>query len=597
MAEFILRKITNFKKARKTAFHAKSVVKVSYSIMITVFVVLAGWGIAQLYQQELEEQQQEINVKALGVDALLKTTLNNIIVIRSQTEYLMNQPQIATNINTKRLNYWFTTAKSYGYYSFDNAPSALKVDGKNFNLFALHDKDIGAASSFFHRDKGVMQHEVEMILSLAPLLRPIYEQLPTEGRIHYTSIAALGMTYPVTPIITRKERIEAFQKAINQEFITEGMPKNNPSRKTFFTNPYYDMLEKQLIVTASSNVYQGNKHIANVGIDFTLERLNGFVKKLGGRDTMIFTTEGKVLSHPSLQQSYRTFAVDIKHLIENFTVRTQLLKLLKTTNKGQVAIDGYVITYQRLNNAPWMIVNITSIKNLVEDIMAKQLPIILGVIVGMTILLSISLKVINQVFIQLNEARMVAELANKKLQEALTELELIASTDTLTGAWNRLYFEQIVSAEMNRQERHNQALSLLILDIDYFKSINDNYGHQVGDFVLVEIAHLLKENIRTSDVLTRWGGEEFVILAPSTSISEAYDLADRLRLVIAQHCFPEVGNITVSFGAAQFETAENLYSCFKRADDALYHAKHSGRNIVVAAPSMRSVYQLQQLTS
>ena len=104
---------------------------------------------------------------------------------------------------------------------------------------------------------------------------------------------------------------------------------------------------------------------------------------------------------------------------------------------------------------------------------------------------------------------------------------------------------------------------------------------------------MLKENIRTSDVLTRWGGEEFVILTPSTSMAEAYELAERLRLVIAKHSFPEVANITVSFGIAQFETAETLYNCFKRADDALYHAKKSGRNTVVAAPSIKSVYQLK----
>lgn len=529
MAEFILRKITNVKKAKKIASNPKSVVKVSYTVMISVFIALAGWGITQLYQQELEEQQQEINVKALLFDASLKTTLDNVNLLRSQAEYLVNQSQTETNVvDTKRLNQWINTNKYYGSYSFHNASSELVVDGKNFNLFALQDKEVGALFPFLRRDKGVMQHEIKMSLSLAPLLRSIYKQLPTEGRIHYNSIAALGMTYPATPTMTRFERTETIQKAINEEFLASKTLKNN-HRKTFFTNPYQDTF-KRLVLTVSSPVYQGNKHIGNVGIDFTLEKLNRFVKKLGNRDTMILTTEGKLLSYPT-QPSSMTSVINIEHLIQNTTIRTKLLKLLKTANKGQLVINEYVITYQRLNNAPWVVINLTPIKYLVKDIVDKQLPIILGVIFGMTILVLISLKVLNQVFIQLNETRMKVESANKKLQQTFNELELIASTDTLTGAWNRLYFEQIVSAEINRLARHDQALSLLILDIDYFKSINDNYGHQIGDLVLVRIAHLLKDNIRTSDVLTRWGGEEFVILAPSTTISEAYDLAERLRLV------------------------------------------------------------------
>ncbi|OKH52915.1 hypothetical protein NIES2101_12535 [Calothrix sp. HK-06] len=527
MTKVTLRKITNLKKARTIASrYPKSIVKVSYAIMIMVFISLAGLGIAQLYGQELEEKQQDINVKAVDVDALLKTTLNNAIVLRSQAEYLGNQGQS------------------------------------------------------------------EMSLSLAPLLPTIYKQLPTEARIYYTSIAGtLDVIYPAIPPMTRKENVETFQKAIHQEFITSGI-KNNPSRKAYFTNPYQDILGKKLIVTASSPVYQGNNHLGNIGIDFPLESLNRFVKKLGGRSAMILTSEGKVLSHPNLQPRYLKPA---EYFISDFSVRAKLLKLLKTGNKGQITINGYLITYQKLNNAPWMIVNITHRKILVKDIIKKQLPIILGVILGMTIVLLISLRIINQVFTQCQKARMVAELANEKLQKALTELERIASTDTLTGAWNRLYFEEIVSGEIERLLRHNQLLSLLILDIDHFKSINDNYGHPIGDCVLAGLAHLLKENIRTSDVLTRWGGEEFVILTPSTSIAEAYELAERLRLVIAKHSFPEVRNITASFGIAQFETAETLYSCFKRADDALYHAKKSGRNTVVAAPSIRSVYQLKQL--
>lgn len=383
MAKVSLKKITNLKKARKIASrYPKSIVKASYGIMIMVFISLTGLGIAQLYEQVLEEKQQDINVKALDVDALLKTTLNNVVVVRSQAEYLGSQ------------------------------------------------------------------RSADMSLSLAPLLPTIYKQLPKEARIHYTSSTSgtLGAIYPPIPPMTRKENIKTFQKAIQSELITSGI-QNNPSRKAYFTNPYQDILGKRLIVTASSPVYQGSKHIGNIGIDFSVLSLNRFVKKLGGRSAMIFTSEGKVLSHPNLQPGYLKSA---EYFISNYSVRARLLKLLKTGNKGQITVNGYLITYQKLNNAPWMIVNIAHRNALVKDIFKKQLPIILGVILGMTVVLLISLRIINQVFTQCQKAHMVAELANKKLQKALTELELLASTDTLTGAWNRLYFEQIVSGEIER---------------------------------------------------------------------------------------------------------------------------------------------------
>ncbi|MBF2067280.1 MAG: diguanylate cyclase [Calothrix sp. C42_A2020_038] len=573
-------KITNI-----SSRYPKSIIKVSYGIIIAIFFVLVCWGIGQLYQQELVQHQQEINTKTISVDMLLKTTLSNVNLLKSQAEYLINQSQISiSSVDAARISYWYTTGAYQGSYSFDYAPKNLFSDGQNFNLFALQDADIGTVG-LFRRNKGInLQREVEMSLSLAPLLRPIYEQLPGKGSVHYTSLAGLAITYPATPPMTRETRIKTFQKTISQ-LIISGMPEANPGHKSYFTHPYQDISEKELIVTASSPVYQGDKYLGNVGIDFTLEALKYFVKQLGGNDTMVVAAEGQVLSYPSLQ-TQSMMPVHINHLIKNSVVRTKLLEILKTGNKGQVIIDGHVITYQRLDNAPWLIINITPVKALIENIFITKLSIILGCIVGVSTLLLISLQIISRVFELLNQSCAVTEQTNQKLQNTLIELEFLAYTDKLTGTWNRRYFEQVASAETNRVKRHNQPLSLLILDIDYFKSINDKYGHYTGDVVLCEVACLIKENIRTSDVLTRWGGEEFVILAPSTSIADATELAERLRLVVAGHTWKEVGNITVSFGVAQFQEHENLDICLKRADYALYQAKNSGRNTVMVAPNI-----------
>lgn len=173
---------------------------------------------------------------------------------------------------------------------------------------------------------------------------------------------------------------------------------------------------------------------------------------------------------------------------------------------------------------------------------------------------------------------------NQRLQETLVELERLASTDRLTGAWNRRRLEEVVISEMDRLRRYDHPLSLLIIDIDFFKAVNDRYGHPVGDQLLADFAALIQSSLRTSDSLTRWGGEEFVVLCPNTRLSTVEMLAERLREKIATADFPVVKSITASIGVAECMSGETWDDWFKRADAALYRAKSRGRNQVQIAP-------------
>ncbi|PDV97801.1 sensor domain-containing diguanylate cyclase [Candidatus Chloroploca asiatica] len=181
---------------------------------------------------------------------------------------------------------------------------------------------------------------------------------------------------------------------------------------------------------------------------------------------------------------------------------------------------------------------------------------------------------------ELVQARDAAETANRALQQANAELQRLAVTDRLTGVWNRAYFEEAVAAERTHAVRYDMPLSLLMLDLDHFKVINDTYGHLVGDRILIELTRLIGQHLRTVDILVRWGGEEFALLMPHCGATEALHAADRLRVIIANHSFPEVGAVTVSVGVAEFQPQESVHAWIKRADDALYQAKSGGRNRV-----------------
>ena len=171
------------------------------------------------------------------------------------------------------------------------------------------------------------------------------------------------------------------------------------------------------------------------------------------------------------------------------------------------------------------------------------------------------------------------DITERKTFEA--ELRNLAVTDTLTGVWNRRHGTELLTADLSAR-RPGQALSLLMLDIDHFKTINDTFGHQAGDHVLIEIASRLRRSLRGSDMVARWGGEEFVVLLRDCALPDALRLAEDIRAAIAELPFGAMGSLTVSVGVAEARAGEDLTTWLERADQALYRAKRSGRNEVAA---------------
>lgn len=163
------------------------------------------------------------------------------------------------------------------------------------------------------------------------------------------------------------------------------------------------------------------------------------------------------------------------------------------------------------------------------------------------------------------------------------QIEKISKTDQLTQIYNRLYLDESYQSELLRAARSaSNHFSLILIDIDYFKDINDSYGHTMGDIILCELAQLIKSNIRVTDIFGRWGGEEFLIICPNTLEKEATHLAEKLRLLVASHAFNTHITQTCSFGVTQYRMKDTKDSMFIRVDKALYAAKTTGRNRVIA---------------
>ena len=182
---------------------------------------------------------------------------------------------------------------------------------------------------------------------------------------------------------------------------------------------------------------------------------------------------------------------------------------------------------------------------------------------------------------ELQEKNIALMQAMREVQKANALLRRLATTDELTGLFNRHFFEERVAEEIERADRYNEPLSLIVFDLDHFKNVNDVWGHPVGDEVLKKASFLASEIVRKTDTLNRIGGEEFAVLMPRTTLCGGLTVAEKLRQALGNYDHPQAGTVTASFGVAERMRAESFQSWYRRADAALYRAKNEGRNCVV----------------
>jgi two-component system cell cycle response regulator len=197
-----------------------------------------------------------------------------------------------------------------------------------------------------------------------------------------------------------------------------------------------------------------------------------------------------------------------------------------------------------------------------------------------------------------NDHVLVATIARElggalRMATLVEESRWMATTDALTGLLNRRAFLDLTGREVERARRYGEKLSVVLLDVDHFKQINDKRGHAAGDMVLSAMGKLLKAAVRSCDIVARWGGEEFVLVLPSTSLAGAEQLADRIR-VLVEHADIKNGDgdvipVTASFGVANYTAGETVEQIVDRADRAMYQAKSNGRNRVVCDPTSASL--------
>ncbi len=239
-----------------------------------------------------------------------------------------------------------------------------------------------------------------------------------------------------------------------------------------------------------------------------------------------------------------------------------------------------------------------AIKYLMEDAQLKEMELsrqknmlfLFIVIIGLILILFFVLlnmyRFKNQALRDLRNANIEISLKNEELLKAYEKLEQLARTDPLTQLSNRRDMMEKIEYEQRRCDRSGNSFVLCISDIDHFKSINDTYGHDAGDYVLVEISKLMTSMLRKQDIVARWGGEEFLLFFPDTPLEGGVIATEKVRQSIAEHRFEfqqQVIKVTMTLGLCEYNQGMKIDACLKKADQALYRGKQSGRNQVRTA--------------
>jgi len=341
-------------------------------------------------------------------------------------------------------------------------------------------------------------------------------------------------------------------------------------------------------------IYKDKKFVGTVEISFAFDGMQELLSSIDAT-SYIFMIKNKIVDRKVFKDEKSNYKVsefsgfdyDKKTLKDTMQIGLQEMHKINKIIASKVTeklkngeLFSIYLKEKELYNNHSIIVSFNPVLNLNNKLVAyivhyefgDFIDIILGNLKILFLVLTLLAALLSSVFISIL-------LSERKKQKIVHDL---AVHDALTGIYNRHGINEILNQKLEEFKRDKNSLSVIFFDIDFFKRVNDTYGHDMGDYVLENIAELVSLEIRASDIFARWGGEEFILFLPKTDIVEAVNVAEKLRGIIQEHAFSDIDSITCSFGVTHLEEGDTKVLFLKRVDELLYYAKETGRNKVVS---------------
>lgn len=421
---------------------------------------------------------------------------------------------------------------------------------QNAQIFAVQDLSLTGEA----QNEELIHLELVFSYELSKALPSIFLTSKAISSVYYISYNAITAIYPN---VGKSEFLNTlpskYRESSNLPFITKGRETGVMNNEPFLTPIYKDPLTEDNVVTLGVPIWLNNKHLGNVGLDFTVSdlahALNGFDKTLSA--SMLFPDGSQISGVSPIELN----GEQVRHIVDS---------LYKT---GKIIIGDQQLYFSQALDGKANIISHISLSERLRMGIERHFIFMISVFgLGLILLwlgwISIS-------------------VSQKRMKHSLEQLDNLANIDELTKIANRRYFQDSVSHQYAVACHKDAPVALILMDIDHFKQVNDQYGHLVGDEVLKQFCHIVSGCIRHSDLFARWGGEEFIIL-PS-SVNNVTELSEKIRDKVRNHKFDHVGQVTVSIGTIYCHNASehSKKSIFEKADKALYFAKRLGRDQVV----------------
>ncbi|PFH82604.1 sensor domain-containing diguanylate cyclase [Bacillus sp. AFS088145] len=412
------------------------------------------------------------------------------------------------------------------------------------------------------------KREIELAEELNPYFKEAYNAFPNIAWIYYTSLNGFINLYPFVP----SNEFKFSKESLNEDTTKLGTIKENPNRTVYWSEPYLDRAGKGMMVTVSAPVDVNSHYIGAISIDITFESLSKQLTK--GATSILANKKGEIIASSDKSFLSTTKIANISQLDPYHP--NAFLHAIETMPSDHIEkIHGVEVLKKEIAGTDWSFYYVLTNQEKAHIIGGRLFVIIL-----------ISTLVVWIFWIA--EKRKLAEEQLKTLVSELaednTELHVLSTKDALTNALNRRGIEKRIQTEILQTKKEKNDLTFILFDIDSFKQINDCYGHSVGDYVLTESAKTVEHSIRASDILGRWGGEEFILILPGTGYKQAMELAERLRQQIENHPYEVMGNlipVTVTFGVSVYNEENGVQESIDRADQAMYKGKQNGKNQVI----------------
>lgn len=549
-----------------------------FAVVLLLTLVVALRDLYLVRERELRSRQHSLELRALGVEAVLDSERQRLAYISSYAQRLFDIQASADAVAAD--------AAMQQAYAQRNAPVwQMKLPLDDPPLIGVGPAQLTGLSSFERRDADLMA-DLYVGRMISQLLGMGVRSDRIQGSALFISRNGFFVAYPPVDPAMAARMLQRFDSV---PYYRSQTPELNPRREIYWAPLYADFQSKQRMTTLSVPIYAGRQFRGVVAIDVEQTRLDELLRAASepGMVHYMMNVHGDVLAVGD--EPVRAVRKWPDAVPGNW--RDHVPADLFTRGSGIMQRDGDYLLFHRASQSPWVLIDVVPARELYESMLARMSRPLLLIWVLLPFLLWITLKVVTQLFdhyIALGE----------KLQQ-------LAQQDPLTGLANRRRMRELVQYALESQRREGRPLALLMIDIDFFKKVNDRWGHASGDKVLVQLAHTLRATMRSVDLPARLGGEEFAVLMPNTSLAEAVQSAERLRGAIAAcavEADPEAGvetsdrviRFTISVGVAEApadvspDTPATLDGLAAIADRRLYDAKTHGRNRVISDDSLHA---------